>query len=185
MPLADDVSAGMDSFFSGLTKIGETFSSTGSDMAMKFAGNDGMWTIFVAAVSLELAMITYRALTDAGSWVQEVVELAMIGILVTGSVGAWGEVRDIVKKGDTYVGTILGTGADTGLTTAAIGLVSDAIGPIMNASVGNKTAGQSILDIFTGGEYSKAKSAGSPATSGGTTAAPAPAPASAGGGATP
>jgi len=118
--------------FDSLAIMSDKFVAAGAELAMTFAGDDSMWKIFALAIGLEIVFIAYRMLSDRGSWIQEVVEMCIVGVLVGGAVAGWGEVRDLFKGADQYAAKIL-PGAERGLTSATVVAINDALGPLLKS----------------------------------------------------
>jgi|GEM_PF-4342484 len=142
--------------FDSLVIMSDKFVAAGAELAMVFAGDDSMWKVFALAIGLELVFIAYRMLSDRGSWIQEVVEMCIVGVLISGAVAGWGEVRDMFKGADQYAAKIL-PGAERGLTSAAVVSINEAIWPLMKSLLVMPTISQTIIGNTTAGAVEAAK----------------------------
>lgn len=151
----------LDNVFSGLTKMAEGYERGARDIAGIFANDAELWIVFALAVGIELALITYRAMADKGSWLQEGVELAIVGVLVGGAVGSWDDVRTTIEKSDVYAGKIL-SGAESGLTAAAVNTIGAEIFPLLKAAVGWGNIQQQIAGLVNSGQANTAQPPAAP-----------------------
>lgn len=146
----------MSGFFDSLAVMSSQFIAAGSDLALTFAGDEGMWKVFALAVAIEIVFIVYRMLGDRGSWMQEAIELCIVGVLVSSAVAAWGEVRDTFKGADSYAAKIL-PGAERGLTGATVVSINEAMGPLLKSLLRMPSVTETIVSNTNAGVVEAAK----------------------------